>query len=83
MMLGLGCNVPAALSTRILETRKERFIAATLMAIAVPCMAQIAMIVGLAGKHGTAGLGIIFGTLFIVWVVLGVLMNRFAKGESP
>jgi ferrous iron transport protein B len=83
MMLGLGCNVPAALSTRVLETRKERFIAATLMAIAVPCMAQIAMIVGLVGKHGATGLGIIFGTLFIVWIVLGVLMNRFSKGESP
>ena len=83
MMLGLGCNVPAALSTRVLETRKERFIAATLMAVAVPCMAQIAMIVGLAGKHGAAGLGIIFGTLFIVWILLGILMNKFSKGESP
>ncbi len=83
MMLGLGCNVPAALSTRILESRKQRFIAATLMAIAVPCMAQIAMIVGLAGKHGVAGLGIIFGTLFIVWILLGILMNRFSRGESP
>ena len=83
MMLGLGCNVPAALSTRILETRKQRFIAATLMAIAVPCMAQIAMIAGLAGKHGAAGLGIIFGTLFIVWLLLGILMNRFSRGESP
>jgi ferrous iron transport protein B len=43
MMLGLGCNVPGALATRVLETKRERFIAATLMAIAVPCMAQIAM----------------------------------------
>ncbi|MCD6364493.1 MAG: ferrous iron transporter B, partial [Planctomycetes bacterium] len=83
MMLGLGCNVPAALSTRILETRKERFIAATLMAIAVPCMAQIAMIAGLAGKHGAGGLALVFGTLFVVWLLLGLLMNRFTKGESP
>ena len=49
MLLGLGCNVPGSLSTRILETRRERFIAATIMAIAVPCMAQIAMIAGLVG----------------------------------
>ncbi|MEF8788390.1 MAG: nucleoside recognition domain-containing protein, partial [Planctomycetota bacterium] len=33
MMLGLGCNVPGALATRVLETRKERFIASTLMAV--------------------------------------------------
>ncbi|MBU4134662.1 ferrous iron transporter B [bacterium] len=83
MILGLGCNVPAALSTRILETRRERFIAATLMAIAVPCMAQIAMIVGLAGKFGAKALALIFGTLFIVWLVLGVLQNLIIKGDSP
>ncbi|MBA7640711.1 Fe(2+) transporter FeoB [subsurface metagenome] len=83
MMLGLGCNVPGALSTRILETRRERFIAATIMAIAVPCAALQAMIVGLLGKHGAAGLGIVYGTLFAVWVFLGVLFNRVLKGESP
>ncbi|WP_287031746.1 ferrous iron transporter B, partial [Methylobacterium sp. CG08_land_8_20_14_0_20_71_15] len=42
MLLGLGCNVPGALSSRILETRRQRFIALTLMGIAVPCMAQLA-----------------------------------------
>jgi len=52
MLLGIGCNVPGALSTRMLETRREKFIASTLMAIAVPCMAQIAMIFGLLGRYG-------------------------------
>lgn len=82
MMLGLGCNVPAALSTRIMETRRERFIAATLMAIAIPCLPQIAMVAGLIGKHGAAGLGMVFGTLFFVWITLGILLNKFMKGES-
>ncbi len=83
MMLGLGCNVPGALSTRIMESRKERLISATLMAICIPCMPQIAIIVGLAGKFGAMALLPIFGTLFIVWIVLGMIMNRFLKGESP
>ena len=83
MMLGLGCNVPGALATRVLETRRERFIGATLMAIAIPCMAQIAMIVGLIGKHGAKGLGLVFGTLFVVWIALGILLNLILKGESP
>jgi ferrous iron transport protein B len=83
MMLGLGCNVPGALATRVLETRRERFIAATLMSIAVPCMALQAMIVGLVGKHGTKGLGIVFGTLFAVWIILGILLNSLIKGRSP
>ncbi|MBU2483420.1 MAG: ferrous iron transporter B, partial [Proteobacteria bacterium] len=83
MILGLGCNVPGALAIRVLEERREKFIAATLMAIAVPCMAQIAMIVGLVGERGGENLAIIFGTLFILWIVLGIILNRFLKGVSP
>ena len=83
MMLGLGCNVPGAMATRILETRRERFIGMTLMAIAVPCMAQLAMIVGLVGRSGVSGLMLVFGTLFIVWLTLGIIMNLLLKGESP
>jgi ferrous iron transport protein B len=83
MMLGLGCNVPGALSTRVLETKKQRFIAATLMAIAVPCMAQLAMIFGLVGKlAGIEGLSIVFLTLFLVWIFLGLLLKRIVRGES-
>jgi len=83
MLLGLGCNVPGALACRVLETKKERFIAATLMAIAIPCMAQIAMIAGLVGKYGAKGLFPVFGTLFIVWIIAGILMKKYVKGESP
>ncbi|MCK4597728.1 ferrous iron transporter B, partial [bacterium] len=83
MLLGLGCNVPGTMSTRILETRKERFISVTLMAICIPCAAQLAMIVGLVGKAGTRGLLVVFGTLFLVWIILGYLMNLLIRGESP
>lgn len=83
MLLGLGCNVPGALSTRILETKRQKFIAATLMAIAIPCMAQIAMVFGLLGQYGIKGLGIFFITLFIVWLGLGFLLNKVMKGETP
>ena len=82
MFLGIGCNVPGALATRILESRRERFIAATLMAICVPCMAQIAMVIGLLGKYGIRGLGTVFLTLFVVWSILGLILNKFKKGES-
>ncbi len=85
MLLGLGCNVPGALSIRILETKRERFIASTLMAITIPCMAQIAMIFGLIGtQRGGWSLYLwVFGTLFVVWVVLGAFMNKFVRGVSP
>jgi ferrous iron transport protein B len=83
MLLGLGCNVPGALSTRILETRREKFIAATLLSIAVPCAALQAMVVGLVGEHGAGYLAIIYGTLFAVWVILGLIFNKTVKGTSP
>ncbi len=83
MMLGFGCNVPGLLSTRILATRRERFISCTLLSIAVPCAAMQAVIVGLLGKHLVAGLSVVYATLFVVWVILGLLMARFIRGKSP
>jgi ferrous iron transport protein B len=82
-ILGLGCNVPGALATRILEERREKFIAATLMAITIPCMAQIAMIVGLVGQRGGKYVAIVFFTLFVLLVVKGLILNRVLKGASP
>jgi len=82
-ILGLGCNVPGALATRILEERREKFIAATLMAIAIPCMAQIAMIVGLVGQRGGKYVAIVFLTLFALLVIKGLILNRVLKGASP
>ncbi|MBL7068378.1 MAG: ferrous iron transporter B [Candidatus Omnitrophica bacterium] len=83
LILGLGCNVPGALATRLLEGKREKFIAATLMAVAVPCMAQIAMIVGLVGERGGRYLAIVFGTLFLVLIIKGLILNRVMKGPSP
>ena len=82
-MLGLGCNVPAIMATRILESKRERFIVATLISIAIPCAALQAMIFGLVGQHGGQYVAIVYGTLFIVWVILGIILNRFVKGFSP
>jgi len=83
MFLGLGCNVPGALATRALETRKQRFIAITLLAIAIPCMAQMAMIFGILGPYGIYYIGIVFLSLIILYVTIGFILNKFIKGTSP
>ena len=83
MLLGLGCNVPGVLATRILETRKERFIAATIISIAVPCAALQAIIVGLLARHGLADIWTVYGTLCLVWLVLSFILGRTVKGRSP
>ncbi len=83
MVLGFGCNVPAALAARNLESRRERFIACTLMAVAVPCMAQLALIVGLVGRFGGAYLAVVFASLFFIWVILGLIIDRVMPGYTP
>ncbi len=83
MVLGFGCNVPAALAARNLDSRRERFIACTLMAVAVPCMAQLALIVGLVGRFGGAYLAVVFASLFFIWVVLGLIIDRVMPGYTP
>jgi len=83
LFLGLGCNVPGVLSIRLMETRKQRFIAATLMAIAVPCMAQTAMVFGILGPYGLIYILMVFLALGIVYIVVGLILNRYVKGESP
>jgi ferrous iron transport protein B len=82
-LLGLGCNVPAVLATRILESKRERFIAATLISIAVPCAALQAMIIGLVGARGVQYVVIVYGTLFVVWIILGTILRFSVRGFTP
>ena len=81
-LLGFGCNVPGIMATRVLESQRERFIASTIITIGVPCAALQAMIWGLLGKYGGGYVGIVYLSLFVVWVILGRILNVVLKGES-
>ncbi len=82
-LLGFGCNVPAIMATRILESKRERFIAATLISIAIPCAALQAMIFGLVGARGAQYVVIVYGTLFVVWIILGTILRFSVRGFTP
>jgi ferrous iron transport protein B len=83
VLLGFGCNVPGIMATRVLESKRERFIASTLISIAVPCAALQAMIIKLLGGAGFAPLLIVFSSLFFSWIVIGFVLNKVLKGYSP
>lgn len=83
VFLGLGCNVPGILATRVLETRKQRFIAATLIAISVPCMAKTAMIFGTLGQYGALYILMVIVVLALVYVTIGAILSRILQGECP
>jgi len=82
-LLGLGCNVPAVIATRVLESKRERFIAATLISIAIPCVSAQAMIFGLVGKFGGQYVALVYITLASVWIILGMILNKTVPGLSP
>jgi ferrous iron transport protein B len=47
MVLGLGCDTMATMTTRILESRKDRVMVTLLLALGVPCSAQLGVIMGM------------------------------------
>jgi ferrous iron transport protein B len=79
MVLGLGCDTMATLTTRILETRKERMIVILLLALGVPCSAQLTVVLALLGPLHPAA--------FVLWglVVASVilLVGRLASVVIP
>lgn len=83
ILLGFGCNVPGIMATRVLESKRERFIASTLISIAVPCAALQAMLIKLLGDWGGGPLAIVYGTLFLAWAIIGFILNKVMKGYSP
>jgi ferrous iron transport protein B len=81
MVLGLGCDTMATLTTRILETKKERILVTLLLALGVPCSAQLGvilgMIAGLSGLATTIWLGSIAGVMLLV----GYIASKIIPGE--
>jgi len=53
------------------------------MAVAIPCMAQLALIVGLVGRFGFSYLAVVFASLFFIWIVLGLIIDRVIPGYTP
>lgn len=82
-ILGFGCNVPAVMSTRILEDKRERFISATLSTL-VPCAARLAVVFGLVAFYLGPVLALIIYLfdLFVIAITAQVL-NKFLPGDSP
>lgn len=82
MVLGLGCDTMATLTTRILETKKERVIVTLLLALGIPCSAQLGVIMAMLGLLSPAAtliwLGVVGGTIFLV----GALSSQLLEGQA-
>jgi ferrous iron transport protein B len=81
MVLGLGCDTMATMTTRILGTPKERLIAITLLALGVPCSAQLATIMGILGGISVWALVTLFAVVLSQMVLVGFLAARALPGD--
>ncbi len=82
MLTGSGCNVPAVMGNRILNTKRERYIAGFLVVL-VPCSAQLAVILGTVAFYGSIIFAfIIYGIILAIIIGLGTLLQHTLPGAS-
>ncbi len=82
-ILGFGCNVPAIISTRILESRRDKILT-TLLIPFVPCTARTTIILALVAFYMGPiwALGFYVFNIFLLGV-LGRIISFFYKEPSP
>ncbi len=81
LMLGFGCNVPACLGCRIMETERERLLA-ILMVTFVPCAATTVIILGLVGAYvGVEWALLLYSINLGIIFMLGRLAFKALPGE--
>jgi ferrous iron transport protein B len=83
LILGLGCVTMATVSTRVLTSNRERTIASTILAITIPCSAQLGVLIALMAKAGgVRAWAVYIAALFAVLIVMGTILNKMLPGRS-
>lgn len=82
MVLGLGCVTMATMTTRILESRRERVIATLLLALGIPCSAQMAVILAMVASLSPTATALLAGVVGSQLLLVGFLAARLMPGES-
>lgn len=82
MVFGFCCDTMATIVTRTLETTRERVIATMLLALAIPCSAQLGVILAILASRPIA-LGIWAGAVMGIFLLVGFLTAHLMPGERP
>ena len=82
LLLGFGCNVPACVGCRIMETKRDRLITVFLSTL-VPCSARTVVILGLVGAYvGVHWAIALYVVDFMLIFIIGKILNRLLPGVS-
>jgi ferrous iron transport protein B len=82
MVLGLGCDTMATMTTRILETEKDRTIVTLLLALGVPCSAQLGIILGMFASLPALYFWMWIFVIAGILILVGYLASRVIPGEG-
>jgi ferrous iron transport protein B len=83
LFLGFGCNVPAVLGSRIIESKKERELTCFLSTL-VPCSARTIIVMGLVGAFiGFKYALLLYILSFFIIFLIGKIAQFINKSESP
>lgn len=82
LVLGFGCDTMATMVTRTLATKRERIIATLLLSLAIPCSAQMGVILALL-EGNPIGLIVWLGVIIFVFLLVGYLASKIMPGELP
>jgi ferrous iron transport protein B len=83
LILGLGCVTMATITTRLLNTRREKVIATALLGVAIPCSAQLGVVSGtLARVGGVYAWSVYAAVVGSILAITGLLLNMVLPGKS-
>jgi ferrous iron transport protein B len=83
ILLGFGCSTMGILSTRMLETKKDRTIATAIIGIAIPCAAQQGIIIALLSSTNNVKIWLLY--IFIMLAVIfvtGKVLDFFLRSRN-
>lgn len=82
IILGFGCVTMATITTRLLGSDRERRIAIFLLAMAIPCSAQLAVVLGMLSAVPPSYVAVYVVVIISLLTVVGTLLNRILPGRS-
>ncbi len=82
IVLGFGCKTMATLSTKILDSKREKYIAIFLIGLAIPCSSQLSINIAVLSKEAITSFFIVIAILTLIEISAGLILNRIIPQEK-
>jgi len=82
IVLGFGCKTMATLSTKILDSKKEKYIAIFLIGLAIPCSSQLSVSIAVLALQPISAFIIVIIVLAVIELSAGLILNRLIPEEK-